>query len=186
MAGPVSPSNTRAQSLDAVIASDGTPKLKLAVGDVDGGLDNDLAWQGVATHVDGGAVGANDGVVVTAGVDESDGVTPRHNIADEAGKVIVRPDPKIGAFTDISGTITAGGTAQTISAASLTRRYLLIQNVDPDEDMWVDFGVDAVEDQPSIRLAPYGSIVFENSFVPSQAVSVIATTTAHPFTAKEA
>lgn len=93
---------------------------------------------------------------------------------------------RIDALSDHSGTIGAGGTAQTIIPANTSRRYLLVQNVS-DAVMWVDIGATAVESQPSILLlANGGSLVFEGAFIPTGLVSVRGATTGKAFTAKEA
>lgn len=91
-----------------------------------------------------------------------------------------------GTLTDRSGTITAGGTAQQMMAANASRVYLLIQNQDTAEDLWINLTTTAVRSQPSIRIPPLGGFVMEGNFVSTEAVSVIATTTAHAWTAKEA
>jgi hypothetical protein len=88
-------------------------------------------------------------------------------------------------LTDQSGTIASGGVAQTLMAANPTRAYLLIENVDPSEDLWIDFTADAVVGQPSILIAPRSGFVMDG-FVSGEAVSVIAATTSHPFSAREA
>lgn len=97
-----------------------------------------------------------------------------------------------GSFTDRSGTVTSGGTAQQVAAANSTRRYLVILNLSTTV-LWVNFGVTAVADQPSIPLAAAtsdggadgGGIVFESSFVPSGLVSLIGATTGKKFVCKE-
>lgn len=90
-----------------------------------------------------------------------------------------------GSFTDRSGTITAGDTSQQVMAANASRKYLLFENVS-DVDMWVNFGVAAVKNQPSILVkANGGTFTFESNFVPTQALHVICVTTGKAFTAKE-
>lgn len=96
------------------------------------------------------------------------------------------PDgPAIGPLTDCSGTITAGGTAQTLVAANTGRQYLFIQNVDASEDLWFNYTTAATADKPSIRLAPRESYESSGGFVSTELVSVIAATTGHKYTAKE-
>lgn len=95
-----------------------------------------------------------------------------------------------GALTDKSGSITLGGTAQTIAAANQNRRYFLIQNIS-DTALWVNFGTTAVADQPSIKLGPDsgsggGTLVFEGNFCPNGLVSLIGATTGKKFVCKEA
>lgn len=90
-----------------------------------------------------------------------------------------------GAVTDGSGTITNGGTAQQVFAANAARRYLLIQNQSTG-DLWVNYkGSAAVESQPSVLLAPNGSLSFDDSFVPNAAVSLIGATTGQAFVAEQ-
>ena len=87
-------------------------------------------------------------------------------------------------ITDKSGTITSGGTAQTIAAANTIRRYLLIQN-HSDTDAWVDFGTDAVAGQPSIKLYANGGS-YEPLVISSASISIYGAVTGKEFTAKEA
>lgn len=89
-----------------------------------------------------------------------------------------------GTLTDRSGTITSGGTAQTIMAANATRRYLLIQN-SSDTAMWCNFTTTAVASQPSFTLIAGASFVMENNAVSTEAISCIGATTGKIFTAKE-
>lgn len=100
---------------------------------------------------------------------------------------IVSSSGRSGAFIDRSGTITLGGTAQTLAAANVNRVYLFIQNVANDGDMWVNFGTTAVQNQPSIKLVPTASLELSKSdFVSTESVSIIGPTTGATFTAKEA
>ena len=88
-------------------------------------------------------------------------------------------------LTNRSGTITLGGTAQTLAAVNAARKYLLIQNVGSNV-IWFNFTTTAVQAQPSIRLAAGAS--FEMSapnFVSTELVSIIGGTTGDAFTAKE-
>ncbi|MDE2040679.1 MAG: hypothetical protein KGO96_13915 [Elusimicrobia bacterium] len=91
-----------------------------------------------------------------------------------------------GTLTDRSGTITTGGTAQQLAAANASRKYLVIQNQHATEVLWFNFTTTAVQSEPSFQLAAGGgSFVMEGEFVSTEAVSVIAATTGHPWTAKE-
>lgn len=91
-----------------------------------------------------------------------------------------------GTLTDRSGTITLGGTAQTLAAANATRKYLIVENVSQTEDLWINFTTTAVVGQPSLLIKPNGVFVMESSFVSTELVSVIAATTSHAWAAKEA
>lgn len=177
--------NTRNQSMDILVdPATGTLRTKIAVGNAAlSGLTPAGAWEGVATHVDGGAFGATDGVVVIAGVNSTDDVVRASVDAD--GKIVMAASAYGGALTDISGTLTTGATSEEIAAANPSRRYLFIQNLHATEDLWINFGVAAVQSQPSIKLPGGGSFVMEAGFCSTQAVHVIATTIAHAWTAKE-
>jgi len=93
--------------------------------------------------------------------------------------------PSSGTLTDRSGTITAGGTAQTLAASNSSRKYLLIENQDSAESLWINFTTAAVTSQPSIELQPGATFVMDSAFVSTELVSVIAATTGHKFAAKE-
>ncbi len=102
-----------------------------------------------------------------------------------SGSLPVLVTPSFGALTNRSGTITTGGVSQTLAAVNAVRRYLFIQNVDPNEDLWFNFTSAATVAQPSIRLTPQSAFTMESGFISTEAVTVIAATAAHPFTAKE-
>lgn len=89
-----------------------------------------------------------------------------------------------GVFRDYSGSVTLGGTAQVVQSAGLIRRYLLIQNIS-DTTMWVNFGVTAVADQPSIQIVAGASLVFDHAFVPIGDISLMCATTGKKFVIKE-
>lgn len=93
----------------------------------------------------------------------------------------------VGTLTDLSGTVTAGGTAQQIAAARQYRRYFILQNLSAG-DIWINFGVVAVASQPSLRIPAGGAVEFSTllGVVPNAFVSVIGATTSQAFTAKEA
>lgn len=92
--------------------------------------------------------------------------------------------PTDGTLVDRSGTITAGGTAQTLAAVNSTRRYLFIQNVSTS-DLWINFTTAAAQTQPSFKLIPNSSFVMEGAFITSEAVSIIGATTGQAFVSKE-
>lgn len=97
------------------------------------------------------------------------------------------------ALTDRSGTITTGGTAQQLAAANASRRYLLIQNLSTGV-LWVNTTGTAAVGQPSIALKACGvandgtggAIVFEGSYIPPGAVSILGASTGQAFAAREA
>lgn len=88
-------------------------------------------------------------------------------------------------FTDRSGTITAGGTAQTAAAANPARRYIVLQNVS-DTLLWYNFGVTAVANQPSFSLAAAARVEWAGPLVPTALLSVLGATTGKAFVCKEA
>jgi len=94
--------------------------------------------------------------------------------------------PISGALTDKSGTITTGGTAQTAAAANTSRKYLFIENpYTATETLWFSTVAAAVADSPSIALQPGDTWENPPHFCPTGAVSVIAATTGHKWTARE-
>lgn len=89
-----------------------------------------------------------------------------------------------GALTDRSGDIDNGGTAQDIAALNAARKYFFLQNIS-DTDMWFNWGVDAVADQPSIKLAAGANYETNSGFIPTGRVSLICATTGKKYVAKE-
>lgn len=92
--------------------------------------------------------------------------------------------PQSGTFTDRSGTITLGGTAQQVAAANSSRKYFLFQNVSA-ETLWINFGTTAVANQPSIKIPVDAGFVLEGLFINTALISVIGATTGSAFVAKE-
>lgn len=106
-------------------------------------------------------------------------------------QVVNTPTPN--SCTDMSGTITVGGTAQTISSMLATRQGFLIQNIDTTntgEALWVRFdgNAAAIETPGSFGLAAGQSIAFPGGSIQGACInpiSVIAATTGHKFSAIE-
>jgi hypothetical protein len=92
-----------------------------------------------------------------------------------------------GTLTNRSGTVATGGTAQTLAAINATRKYLFVENsCAATESLWINFMTAAVVTQPSIEIPACGSFLMSSpNFVSTELVSVIATTSAHAFIAKE-
>lgn len=87
--------------------------------------------------------------------------------------------------TNISGTITTGGAAQTLLPANPGRQFLMIQNpVGQAEVLRVCFDATATTTN-SIELSAGGVLEYgaEGGEVPSGTVSILAATSAHPFIA---
>lgn len=116
-------------------------------------------------------------------VDNGDTPTTYSLATGTGGASSVTPDRV--SLTDRSGSITAGGTAQTAMNANSSRKYLLIQN-NSSGNLWFNFGIAAVQNQPSILLQPGQSFVMEDRVISTQSVSIIGATTGQTFTAKEA
>lgn len=91
--------------------------------------------------------------------------------------------PSTNTLVDHSGTITTGGTAQTLSAAK-SRKYLFIQNLSVS-NLYINFTSAASASTGSILLVPGASFVQEGSFVSSELISVFGATTGQAFTAKD-
>lgn len=93
--------------------------------------------------------------------------------------------PQSGTVTVDSGTVTTGGTFQAAVASSGSRKSFLIENpTTATEPLSVCFGtIGSCTVTNSITLAPGGSITPPNGVVPTDAINVTATTTAHAFIA---
>lgn len=185
MAQPPSATNSNGLFVDTIYDGTGTSLVKLAIGSKNVGFDVNAGWTGVATHAESDDFVASDGIVVVGGRE------PISELAvvaqyDADGRAIVQADPTTTTLTDRSGTITTADTDQVLAAANLTRKYLLVQNLDDGEPLWINFGVAAVATQPSYRIDPGQTFKMEGNVVSSQAVHVISGVTGHLFTAKEA
>lgn len=123
MAQPLSILNTRGQSTDTPYGADGVSKVKLSVGSVDVGLTPDAAWQGVATHMDGDAFAASDGIVVVGGVD---GTTPRKLAVDSNGNLIITTSSSSGSLENGAQTL-AGSAAEALSSSSIPCQGVLVK-----------------------------------------------------------
>jgi hypothetical protein len=89
------------------------------------------------------------------------------------------------AFTERSGTITAGGTAQTLAASNAARRFYRVMNLSTG-DLWInDRGAAAVASQPSFKLVA-GAMYETSSCAPTAAISIFGTATGQAFSAAEA
>lgn len=183
MVQPASILNDTGQKLPVYIGPDGEVRLPMVIGAHDVGLEPEAGRVGVASHVNGDVVAATDGVVVQAGVNGAGEATPI--LVDSTGRPLVASSGAGGTLTDRSGPIVSGGTSEVLAPVNAARKYLFVQNLSADEDLWIDFTVDALADAPSIRLEPGQSFVMEGNFVSTEEVNVFATTTGHEYTAKE-
>lgn len=97
------------------------------------------------------------------------------------GAVSITP----AAATDGSSTITTGGTAQNLFAATIPTNGYAVYNPDPTNDLWIsDTTTAAANGTGSIRVAANGG-GYESPLMrkPIQAVSIIGATTGQKFTA---
>jgi hypothetical protein len=89
----------------------------------------------------------------------------------------------LGAGTDRSSSITLGGTAQVLAAANTARVALVGQNIDPSEDMWLnEVGGTATANTAGSILVPAKATFSVDT---NRAISIVAATTGHKFTAVE-
>jgi len=118
---------------------------------------------------------------------------PAHGVASQrkAADVVVSVNPDgtsvgsgpLSAGTDRSGSITVGGTAQVLAAANTSRVALVGQNIDPSEDMWLnEVGGNATANTAGSVLVPAKATFSVDS---NRAISIVAATTGHKFTAIE-
>lgn len=89
-----------------------------------------------------------------------------------------------GAPTDGSGSITTGGTSQTVFAANSSRTWFLIQNIS-SAVMYINFGAAAVADSNSIKLNTGAFYENPSHFCPSGTITIIGATTGQKFIAKQ-
>src|SRR5690242_2422020 len=134
-----------------------------------------------------------DGYPVVVAFEGSDGSKEVPNIGPNGGLLvegiaggvpIVVGVVTRGAWTDRSGTITAGGAAQSVAPINANRSYIFIMNISTDR-LWINFGATAVQNQPSILLEVGAAFVLEANYIETEAISIIGPTTGQAFTAKE-
>jgi hypothetical protein len=87
-------------------------------------------------------------------------------------------------YTDKSGTITTGGTAQTLAALNASRAGYFIQNVSAG-DLWFSTLATAVAAQPSIKIAAGSAVTVTSPDVTTGAISIIGATTGQAYSARE-
>lgn len=123
----------------------------------------------------------NDDIVGTAGAPDADVLT----VQGISGGTPLNVTSSPGTYVEKSGTITTGGTAQTLAAANATRRFYRVMNLST-ADLWInDKGVAAVANQPSFKLVP-GAMYETLSCAPTAAISIFGATTGQAFSACEA
>lgn len=89
-------------------------------------------------------------------------------------------EPAHGGLTTSGSQSALGAASVEALPANMGRRYLLIQNQHASNNVFVRFGATATADYLSIRVAPGASLIFENSFIASKSVNVIASGASTP------
>lgn len=116
---------------------------------------------------------------------DGDGDTDPVAVSQGAAGSEAWPVKSSGSLTDRSNTITTGGTAQNAMAANTSRKYARITNpVSATESLWVNDSGTATAASPSEELLP-GDQYETGLFAPTNAISVFAATTGHPYVARE-
>jgi hypothetical protein len=85
---------------------------------------------------------------------------------------------------DRSGTITTGGTAQTLMAANGLRAGYSVQNLSSG-DLWISDVGTAAASQPSMKIVAGALYESPMTGVPRGAISIYGATTAQAFAARE-
>ena len=180
------------------LSTDATGAVKLAAGTntlggvTEASLDDASATPGSAIPAKALQVSGSDGTDARVLKTDIDG-TANTDLTKVGGTAQTAADwtpllqgaaVKQSTLTDGSGTITTGGTAQTVFAANATRRYLYIQN-NSTAALWINFTTTATASQPSIELAAGASFTMASGFVSTELVSIIGATTGQTFTAKQ-
>lgn len=102
--------------------------------------------------------------------------------------------PNVASFTNRSGNVTVGGTAQTLAIANTSRKRIQIenpcsattQNIVTAESLFINFTTAASGSAGnSIELVPCGSYDSGSGPVTGELISVVAATTSHRWIAKE-
>lgn len=94
-------------------------------------------------------------------------------------------DTSSASMTDRSGTITLGGTAQSLMAANPSRKGYLIQNNSAGTLWFNELGATAVQAAPSISIAAGALYQSPSPGASALAISIIGATTGQAFSARE-
>lgn len=130
MTQPLSIVNTRGADLDVIVDSAGVIRLKLGIGTKTvAGLSNAAMWQGVATHMDGAAFAASDGMVVAGGYETATGFA-RKFLTDANGRQFVN----LAESTPLTWGMTDAQTSASIAALSVNAQGALFNGVTTDKE----------------------------------------------------
>ena len=94
-------------------------------------------------------------------------------------------DTSSASMADRSGTITLGGTAQSLMAANPSRKGYLIQNNSAGTLWFNELGATAVQAAPSISIAAGALYQSPSPGASALAISIIGATTGQAFSARE-
>lgn len=119
-------------------------------------------------------------------------MTSEVQLRDGSGNLISSTNPlpiasiqSAGTRTNRSGTIAAGGTAQTLMASRTTRNGYYVQN-QSSGNLWInDKGSAATADQNSLLIAPGAMYESPSNDRPVSAISIIGATLGQAFNAGE-
>ena len=89
-----------------------------------------------------------------------------------------------GAFVDRSGTIAAGGVAQTLAAVNTSRSFIQVFNASTG-DLWINWTTAAVVGQPSMKIPANTLYESAPNALSTELISIIGATTGQAFSAKE-
>lgn len=104
--------------------------------------------------------------------------------SEDSVEAVQSPDNT--AIADGSGSIASASTSESVFASKSDRKYLIVQNLS-DTDMYVNVGAAAGNSAGSMLLpASGGSIVFEDGYVPTEAVNIWCSASSKDYTAKQA
>ena len=103
---------------------------------------------------------------------------------DTTGLLKVAETGLKGTVTDRSGSATTSSSQ--VCAASSTRKYFIIQNLDTTNNLHVNFTSNATTGAGSFKLIPSASYVFEGNYLVTEAINVCSSSGTVAYTAKEA
>jgi len=110
------------------------------------------------------------------------------------GTISVTTSPVTGTFTDRSGSISTGGTSQTLASSNTSRKCIVIENpasattqgIGAAESLFINFTSSASTSAgTSIELTPGGTYFMCAGAITTEQINVVATTTGHKYTGKE-
>jgi len=137
----------------------------------------------------GAATAAKQPALGTSGTPAADVITVQGATSMTAlktdGSAVTQPVAFVAAtLVDRSGTVTTGGSQQTLMAANSSRRGAWVQN-NSSGDLWINPLASAVLASPSLRIPPGMLYEFPPTGVPLTAVSIIGATSSQAFSARE-